>query len=244
MDPDLKKHEAVLPRLIATLSETRPTVVIDTAFVHDLRASLLAYKPAPQAPQATTASPLFWWFTRLAPVGVAMVLVIALLPQDTVAPTPPLYPALPQPQAKEAGDGPTATSDEPSADSTATEMTMTMEAPSTALVVAPPLASTTLTITSVTLPQAGWVVVYKDAGGAFGEALHTSFLAAGTYTELSVPLRRSLVYPELVTVAIYTGNEPTAFVPTRESIQTDPSTDAPLTVTVPVVSELELQFTP
>lgn len=259
LDPDLRAHAAVLPRLIEALSERRPTVAINPTFVADLRASLLTYKPVVAANSTPTLSPFFWWCTRLAPVGVALALFVALLPEKTVAPTEPLMPFVP-PQAKEAGDVPPTTGDEgtmmrtelfstePATDAVSTESMMTMDAmdvSTTPLLVAPPLASTSdLTITSLTLAEPGWVVVYEDAGGALGATLHTSLLTAGTYTDLTLPLGRSLTYPELVTVVVYTAADSTGFSVAEEVIQIDPTSGVPLSTTVPVVSELELNLEP
>ncbi len=258
LDPDLRAHAAVLPRLIEALSERRPTVAINPTFVADLRASLLTYKPVVTTNSTTAPSPFFWWCTRLAPVGVALALFVALLPEKTVSPTEPLTPFVP-PQAKEAGDIPPTAGDdgsmmrtelfstEPAADDISTESMMvmdTMDANTTPLLVAPPLASTSdLTITSLTLAAPGWVVVYEDAGGALGATLHTSLLTAGTYTDLILPLGRSLSYPELVTVMVYTAADSTGFRAQEEVIQIDPTSGVPLATTVPVVSELELNLT-
>ncbi len=250
IDPDLKEHEAVLPQLIEELRTKRPSVTIDPAFVANLRASLLAYKPAPRPVAAAVPSPLLWWAARLAPVGVALALIITLLPHETIAPTVPVLPdaALESEQLDTSADmlqksAPADTglfSTESASDDTSSELRMTT-AP--ALVVEPPQAANTVTVTSVSLPEAGWIVVYEDDGGTFGKTLHASYLTAGTYADLVLQLDRSLTYPELITVAVYTGHQPSAFLSTEESLQVDPGTGEPMSVTVPVISELEIEGT-
>lgn len=245
IDPELKKHAADLPRLISALTKQQPLVTPNKEFVRTLRASLLAYAPTTKPKPRFFSTPAFWWGVRLAPIGLALVLIVALSPQQTSAPTEPRVPETPlMKDGHDLTPAPTQPGDEQPSEIFSTqdaslELMTTTEA-TTALVVTPPRASSTLTLTQATLPQSGWMVVYEDAGGAFGSLLHASFLTAGTYTDLSLPLARTLTYPELITVAIYTGTNSTQFNVVNESIQLDPVTETPLLVSVPVVSDLEL----
>ncbi len=243
IDPDLKQHEAVLLQLIGDVHSRRPTVGIDPAFVASLRTSLLEYKPAPQPNSTPTPSPLEWWATRLTPVGVALAIIIILLPDKTMAPIVPLH----EQEANEMGMNAWDQSMQSDTGLFSTESAIdqapgaTLKATAPALVVEPPDQSSTITVASLTLSRPGWIVVYEDADGSIGAILHTSYLAADTFTDLSLSLNRPLTYPELVTVSVYTGNEPAAFSITNELVQIKPETGEPLMVTVPVVSKAELE---
>jgi hypothetical protein len=254
IDPELKQFEADLPRLLQTLAEHQPMVPFDAAFAQRLRASLLAAPAASLAPATAVPSPYVWWVMRLTPLGIALFLFVVLSPDEVpLVPTEPLAersepsPKLPPPtedRADTARSAPIATNEpQPESAPNATEelsimasdpTMLSLDAPQSALVVAPPLVGTTVTIASLTLTEAAWVVVYEDDGGAFGDILAMQYLEQGTYENLSVTLSRSMTYPTLVTIAVYTATSPDAFAPRRERIQTDPVTGEPMQVTVPV----------
>jgi hypothetical protein len=249
IDPELRRYEADLPNLITTLTKHRPNVDIDETFVHNLRASLLNQADTPPAKNTTPRSipsPFIWWVTRLSPVGIALVVIITLLPNTTIAPNP-----------EPSGSGPglatevptatqkvelfsTAAPDETSTLSTMDAATMSKLAAPQSFQVEPPLSGTSVTITSITLPEAGWVVVYTDDGGAFGTVLGKIYLESGLHTEVTIPLTQALTYPGMITVVAYTGANATTFTAQNEMIQIDSMTGTAMTITVPVVSELEL----
>lgn len=269
LDPSLREHEVFLPKLIEDLANTRPSVTINPTFVADLRASLLTYKPTSAAPSQVVVSPFFWWLSRLAPVGVALALFVVLMPHETVAPTLPTYPTdVPSkvPTSDVPSDEPPATNDE--ASSRSLELFSTEAVPETnletgtadvsimedmtmmakdsgpvPLLVDPPLASTSLlTVATLTVPVAGWVVVHEDPGGELGPVLHSSRYNAGVYTTETLTLTRPLAYPELVTLVVYTDTATGTLATSNETIQTDPVSGMPLMATVPVVSELEIEI--
>ncbi len=254
IDPTLKEFGADLPRLIASLENNRPAVAIDETFVRELRASLLTYKPA-VAPVVAPATPaLFWWLTRLAPVGLSVVLLLVLLPDGVNAPAEPTPLNQPAPDMyKTAPAAPETMNSEmrmemfmdegTSEAGMADDTSMLMQAASSpSLEVAPPPAGTTLTVTSLTLEDTAWLVVHEDQGGALGAVLHSSLLEASTYEALSLELTRNLAYPELVTVVVYTANNAEQFSVANETIQIDPRTEAFMMVTTPVMSDLELEL--
>lgn len=263
LDPELRQFEADLPNLIAALKTNQPQSPLTDTFVHNLRASLLqhAHTTPITKKAALIPSPFFWWAARLAPIGVMAVLFVMLVPDITNAPDAPgTQVALEdtsttnEAPATESGDSMVMLYDAPEGRSLPTDSTeesmdimmttpddsMTMKAPASALVVLPPQVGDTATITNVTLGEAGWVVIYADDGGAFGEILGTTYLPEGTHVDVTLPLARTLVYPEMITVVVYTAQNTTQFVAENELMQIDPVTGSVLTVTVPVVSALEL----
>lgn len=253
IDPNLKQFEADLPYLIASLEIRRPEVTIDHTFVRELRTSLLSHKPASDVRTTTisTTAPLFWWLKHLTPVGISLLLFLVLVPELNKAPTAPSAQEQPVPETFEvAPQSPTETESEMRKDGFMPE-TMEeeaaddnsmffMEAAPSSLQVAPPLSGDTLTISSLLLPEASWIVVHKDNGGRLGDILHSSFLAPGDYQNFPLILTEPLLYPELVTVVLYTATNTEQFDAAVETVHIDPLTDSPMMVTVPVISELEL----
>lgn len=249
IDPSLMEYEADLSRLITALETNRPEVTVDQKFVRELRTSLLSYKPTPTPNKTPEASQFSWWFTRLAPVGISLVLFIVLVPDLLKSPTETFI--LEAPDSENSEIAPQMVDDvdsemrmdafmlEEADDDTSM---MSMEATASSLQVAPPLAGDTLTITSLTMPTSGWVAVYTDQGGELGELLSSSFVAKGEYTEMLLLLGNELTYPGLVTVVVYTGNDSERFDATAETVQIDPLNDSPMMVTVPVISQLELEL--
>jgi hypothetical protein len=250
LDPDLKTHEAVLPELINTLRSHQPEVTIDATFLANLRASLLSHTPTPTKTKSTPiVSPYLWWISPLLPVGVALFLFVTLAPHTPTNPTimheeagsepdvfldAPRSPEAPEMKLFEASMMP---------ESDEGMMLQALDQPS--LVVEPPLAnSSSVSVTNLSLPTDGWIVVHEDAGGTLGTILHYSRLTAGTHTELTLSLTRPLTYPEMVTIVLYTDSQYPDFATSTEVIQNDPQTGAPLMVTVPVISELEQGLTP
>jgi hypothetical protein len=253
IDDSLRKYEADLPTLIKALETNRPNIIIDKQFTDSLRASLLSYKPATIPTKAPTKNSWLWWTARLAPVGIAVFLFITLIP-DPINTTPENYlndlpkeaVITPSPENSSLNDSSMSKKAfTPEADSTPDvsieSSMMSMIAPVSSLEVAPPLAGTELTIAKVAIPLPGWLVVYADNGGEFGEILSTTYLGQGELLDLTLTLSRELTYPNLITVVVYTGNTKEQFSPSSETIQTDPANNSPMSVTVPVISELELE---
>lgn len=251
IDPSLKQFEADLPRIISTLKTNRPDISVDQTFVNELRTSLLSYKPVATFTKTPATTPLFW-FTRLVPVGISLVLLFMLIPDLTKAPSGPHPLDLPEQETSETAPPPLhdvsnemrmdTFMPESAGEGVADDTSMlSMEATPTSLQVSPPLAGNTLTITSLTMPEDGWIVVYKDQGGELGEMLYSSFLTKGEYQELSLILADELLYTELVTVVVYTGTDPEQFNATLETVQIDPLNDSVMMLTVPVTTQPELE---
>jgi hypothetical protein len=250
IDPTLRQFEADLPNLITHLTHNRPSVVINETFVHNLRASLLnqaATVPIQSTAAHTIPSVFIWWVARLSPLGIAVIMLITLIPTITIAPHPTPKVTEPDPITEEI----TTQSDEmmvttPPDDASASMMTTAPEmvakkAAQNSFEVTPPLSGTTVTITQIALPEPGWAVITRDDGGVPGEELAQIYLEAGVQQDIIVPLSKTLQYPGIITVTVYTGNNPRTFVAMDEQIQNDPTTGIPLTVTVPVISELEIE---
>jgi hypothetical protein len=256
IDPELERYRADLPKLILSLERKRPNVTLDRAFMTDLRAQLLAYKPAPTPDITKQPSALFWWTTRLTPIGIAIVLFVILTPEHAQGPinTPSIPESFPSTTEEDLPNDASLERTMKAPDQTTEEeLFSTMMAPSSiadseivapTLAVIPPLPGTTLTIQTLTVPEAGWLVIFEDQGGAFGERLGAQYLEPGAYQEFEITLSRPLQYPELITVALYTGTVTTQFEILQESLQFDQSINQPILVTVPVISELELETTP
>jgi len=245
IDPSLVAHEAVLVTLITEFKERRPDVTINQSFVTELRTALLSYKPATTQVSPLPANKLLWLATRLVPVGVVACLVVIIgIPQYLYGPTTNNLPEEESP----AGATLEYTADSntnydqsvpDSVDFFSAERAITpINEPGVApLLVVPPLAfNTTITITEVTMPLPGWLVVYEDVGGSYGNLLGVTRVSNTTYKNLTVNLSRPLTYPKLVTVAVYTRNNSTGFDIFRESLQVDQATNLPLIVTVPVIT--------
>jgi hypothetical protein len=264
LDPTLRHYEGDIPQILATLATNRPGVVVEKAFIDDLRRSLLAKAASPAVTKSTTQlipSSFFWWTARLAPVGIAVLVLIVLNQERLII---PITPAMIQEEDTAAIEqnfvmtvdepvlGKIGTPDESheSVDApvelmTTTESTAEIQMTPSNLAVEPPLTDTaSVTITSMTLPEAGWVVMHVDAGGNLGDVLGSIYQVAGTYEDILLPLTRSLQYPELITVVIYTGQYTETFQIEAETIQRDPLTTAPLMITVPVISVLEQELAP
>lgn len=253
IDPGLRQFEGDLPRLISILETNHPEVTVNQTFVRELRTSLLSYKPAATVARTSTTTPLFWWLTRLTPIGISLVLLFVLVPDLTKTPTEPHQLDLSEPEAFETTPSQLdETTDEMRMDTIMLESAreegeessdetaqFSMEAAPTSLQVTPPPSGNTLTIISLVMPDDGWIVVYKDQEGELGEMLHSSFLIKGEYQKLPLLLSDDVLYPELVTVVVYAGTQPNQFDAALEAVQIDPRNDSPMMVTVPVVNELE-----
>lgn len=245
IDPTLR-DQADLPNLIASLEVSRPAVIISPTFVKNLRTSLLSTAGATLA----TSSPFYWWATRLTPIGIALLLLVIFIPKPSISPTeksfqhesiptlemtPESGDQMPPSQRKQLKVNEDALESLPADNSSM----MMMESIQGTLIVAPPPIGKTITITSVTLPADGWLVIYGD--DAISEVIGSMFLEAGVHSEVEVLLSNTLTYPQMITVVIYTGTSREQFIATDESILIDPNNNEPLQVTVPVISELELQ---
>ncbi len=239
IDPTLREHQADLPNLITTLEANRPQITIDATFVHNLRTSLLTATPAHTMKLGSTPSPFIWWATRLAPVGLALLVIVMILPKQATPPSQEYYPKESIPFTLEMAPG--SQGDAPNTMADDTSMMM-MESSATALMVYPPVVGETATVTLVLLPEAGWVVIHAQNDGQLGAVLGATFLEAGEYSDVEITLSRQLQYPEMIDVVVYTGNSREQFVSSNENIQLDPFSNVPMTVTVPVVSDLELQM--
>jgi hypothetical protein len=249
IDPELVEFEADLSRLITDIDAHRPVVTIHQKFVSELRTSLLSYKPAPVITKPNNAHPISWWFIRLVPVGISMILFVVLVPDLRTTPS----------QTPDAADFEMFESTPDLQDTVDTEMRMDtmmlesdeagdaddtsmlyMESSATSLAVAPPLAGNSLTVTSVIMPDSGWIAIYSDEGGELGELLGSLLLPKGEQNEVKVMLAETLSYPGMVTVVVYTGSNTNKFDAAIEYVQIDPLNNSPMMVTVPVISQFEL----
>ncbi len=244
LDPDLERFKDDLPQIIATFEAYRPEIILNEKFVAELRTSLLAKQVKPLATMSTpVASPYLWWFSRLAPVGVVVgLLMIMLIPDRTKSPTvstPPLTPTVTPADTEmemQTFGAP------PADDSLLFKAAPVSEFVPAPLEVTPPIVGSTLSILSLNAPAAGWLVVYEDRGGEFGDILSRTLVSAGEYSDLQIALDRPLRYPEMITVVLYTATNTEQFVAAAEMIQTDPQVLSPIMITIPVVSELELEL--
>jgi hypothetical protein len=253
IDPELVEFEADLSRLLTKLEANRPQVTVNQEFVRELRRSLLSYKPAPTITKTQAIHPFSWWFIRLIPVGISMFLLVVLVPDLLTTSSQNYNPDATEFELFEISPQPEGGVDtemrmdammlENDAESEASDTSMLMmESGAPALEVPPPQAGNTITIASIVMPDSGWVAVYRDDGGELGELLGSSFLAIGEHQEKILMLTKELSYPDLVTIVVYSGQNSNQFEPTYETIQIDPQYGSPMMVTVPVISQFELDL--
>jgi hypothetical protein len=253
MDKTLKNHEEALLRIITKLDETKPHISIDEAYVADLRASLLAYKQPVPTTSIPTPYPFSWWLPRIAPIGVALVVLVLVVVPGQQKPVEREFLPANETTSTYSTDSNDSIGDSESVPAGAEVNTFdafmsepAMTAPQAKSMVAmpievnPPYAGNLLTIQNLAVTQPGWLVVYEDQGGNFGNVLYRDRINPGLHTNLPLTLGRPVQYGEMVTVAIYTARNSGTFVVQNETIQTDPVSGVPLMVTVPVVSELEM----
>ena len=79
LDSTFAEKESDVHILVSLLIEKKPTVVIDEAFVRNLRARLLV----PHAfPLRSPYQRMNWWAVHLAPIGAIVILLLVLMPKE------------------------------------------------------------------------------------------------------------------------------------------------------------------
>ncbi len=197
LDPSLVEQDGEVRALVSALSEQKPVVVIDAAFVQSLRADLV--KPARVMP-VVAPTPSAWWMVYGAPVGVLALLLIMLIPKTepmrnevpTIAPSPvreaDMY--------LESSDGAQETKRSAPASGAAESMmmeadTMMMSAPVSGdtFQISTQAPGDTVVVDFASLEQAGYLVIQAYTEEGPGEILGTSpLLAAGMIEQVQIVL--------------------------------------------------------
>lgn len=94
LDPALQAEEPLVRALVAEMVAARPAALPDAALRALVRARLLAELETKKATVPRT-NMLPWWLVYAAPVGVAVVVMLLVLPTYTLAPTPPVSAPVP-----------------------------------------------------------------------------------------------------------------------------------------------------
>lgn len=188
VDPSLREHEADIRALVTTLIETKPEVVISETFVRSLRERLVSEATRTVLAKDAPVPGLSWWMLRLAPIGVLAVITLMLLPEPAGSPTPLPYSERGGMEVKTESDAIFKTS------------AVAPTAPAVGL-------SNPVTLSSVTIERAGFIVIHKDANGALGEVVGVSkLLFPGTTVGVQINLLRGIHESESFVGVLYADN--------------------------------------
>lgn len=209
LEPALREQDAEVRALVTSLVSAKPVVAVDDTFVQSLRRELLTkVAPAPKA----IPSP---WMMYLAPLGAMAVLILMLVPgylshSPTSAPVPQSEMMNTEMQM-DADDG--AGSMKRSADMAPEGASMMMMAPSEEsgdmmsgdmLTVFDQAPGRVVTVESVTLTTAGFVVIQADEAGVPGAVLGVSpMLFAEPSNFVDVPLTAELTLGTMYFATVY-----------------------------------------
>lgn len=213
LDPSLVEQDGEVRALVSALSEHKPEVKIDAAFVQSLRADLL--KAAPIMPAiATKSTPSPWWMVYGAPVGVLALLLLMLVPKATPVVEKEVPVEVPAPAMEtnmyEAADP--AADMKRSAPAEPESATMMMEADTMMMTTAPmsgdtfqvgtQLAGEMVSVDFVSLTEPSFLVIQTATPEGPGEVLGVSpLLAAGDAQLLEIKLTVTME-PDLTYYAV------------------------------------------
>lgn len=223
LDPSLKTHEADLRSILSEFRDKRPDITPELAFVTSLRARILLSKRNNISPYAHFS----FWALRLVPIGAAVFLILILVPGDILhAPTQVRETSVETTTADiaptsdsgilriETGDAPgIPPSDMYTMDSmedVGVNSKMSMKAlPSELLpfTISPQKPGMSITIDSVTIEKAGFIVIYTYLTDGRESVVGISpLLFPGTTTGVPVYLRAQAHAGEYYTATLHIDN--------------------------------------
>ena len=201
LDPALREQDSEVRSLVSAFLAEKPTVELTTAFKQILRASLVK-------PQGVTSQAMPWWMFYVAPLGVAAVVILMLIPDydpnyvPAVAPQPTLQTeesvgSEANFESFEASDrdasfntkraAPAALDEETSP--AATMQIMGDLPPTESFLVSTQVPGNTVVIDYVSLLTSGYVVIHTEVAGELGEIIGVSpVLPDGLSEQVVIPL--------------------------------------------------------
>lgn len=195
LDPSLREQEADVRALVLAFLAEKPSVQVDKQFASKLRESLVQSKLVePNKPQNT----LPWWMVYLAPIGVAAVIILMLIPNrpTSINPTALPVPAIMEDSVEsemvpEFYDAPSAKRSAETGNEDASMM-MQMSAdsfPSDSFGIGTQMPGQTVLVDFASLTQSGFLVIQNYNNREMGEIIGVSpLLVAGLTEQIEIPL--------------------------------------------------------
>jgi hypothetical protein len=208
VDPSLREHEASIRALVTTLINSKPEVIVSETFIRKLREGVVSEATRAVLREEKPVPGLSWWMLRLAPIGVLAVLTLLLLPEPAPSPTPLPY--------REQGG-------------TEVQSDTLFKTSVTAPAVAPTAGlQNPVSLSSVTVERASFVVIHADVDGTLGEIVGVSkLLFPGTTVGVRINLLRGIHESESFVGVLYADNGDGLFGENDTAV-INPLTGAPL----------------
>lgn len=213
IDPSLKERDTEVRAIIKAFMAQRPTAEIDPTFMYALRRDILAHEGHRNQP-----SPWSAWFVHLAPVGVAAILMLMLVP-GIIGPQP-------VPEVVEVAEPSITTSSEmateegaddtfakrsgnpPTDDISLMHATGLTDTPGDSFTLPPQLPGNTMVVEYASLTAPGFLAIERiPQTGSYGEIIGvTPLLPIGVTNAITVPLTTLTTVDEIFYVSLYPDN--------------------------------------